>query len=735
MANNEVTRQGTATSDDEIDLLQLLAVLLDHKWWIVAITGVVTFLGVIYALIATPVYQADALLQVESKQSGLPLLGDAAELFGGGSKAQTEIEIARSRLVLTRAIEQVKADIRVSPKARSFKERFLPGLLADSNQIPFAGWADEELTLWVEELSVPAWLLDTPLTFVVKSENSFALLHEGRELLSGVVGEEVSNDDLALSIHVRQLKASEGAEFIITKLPMANLIQNVRSALGISEKGKDSGILNFTYTGANRQAIATLLDAITTNYFLQNIQRRAEEAEKSLEFLQEQLPKVHEKLTKAEQSLSAHRLETESVDLTMEAKALLDQLVQVEARMNDLSIKESEVSALFTTEHPTYRTLRAQRKSLEKERERLQQEVKNMPENQQDILRLMRDVELNQQIYLQLQNRDQELQILKAGTVGNVRIIDDAQVQAGRVKPKRALIVLISGMLGGMLAVGTVLAKAMLKRGVQSAEELEQVGISVYASLPLSEESIKQERIYERQKRRHGEAREHKRLLALTHPGDQAIEALRSLRTSLYFAMMDASNKVISLSGPSPAVGKSFVSSNLAVVLAQAGQKVLLVDADLRKGRLHQYFGKHSDDKGLSGYLAGRYSLEEVTQTTEVEGLNVITRGQIPPNPSELLMQPTLQKMMEVASEEYDIVLIDTPPILAVTDAAIVGQQVGTNLIVTRYGMSTVKEVEQTIDRFAKNNVEIKGTILNAIERTASNAYYYYAYEYSSEDK
>src|SRR5699024_8632625 len=215
----------------------------------------------------------------------------------------------------------------------------------------------------------------------------------------------------------------------------------------------------------------------------------------------------------------------------------------------------------------------------------------------------------------------------------------------------------------------------------------------------------------------------------------QAIEALRSLRTSLYFAMMDASNKVISLSGPSPAVGKSFVSSNLAVVLAQAGQKVLLVDADLRKGRLHQYFGKHSDDKGLSGYLAGRYSLAEVTQTTEVENLNVITRGQIPPNPSELLIQPTLQKMMEVASEEYDIVLIDTPPILAVTDAAIVGQQVGTNLIVTRYGISTVKEVEQTIDRFAKNNVEIKGTILNAIERTASNAYYYYAYEYSSEDK
>lgn len=735
MSNNNVSRQGVAIQDDEIDLMQLLAVLLDHKRWIVAITGAVTLLGVLYALVSTPVYQADALLQVESKQTGIPLLGDAAELFGSASKAQTEIEIARSRLVLSRAIEQVQADIHVRPQARSVKERFFPGLFADTNLIPFAGWADREVTLWVESLNVPAWLLDSALLLEVTGEDSFTLLHEGRELLSGKVGEELSNEELALSMQVKQLAAPIGFQFQVKKQPMISLIKEVRTNLGISEKGKDSGILNFTYTGTNRQAIGSLLDAIATNYFLQNIQRRAEEAEKSLEFLQEQLPEVQQKLSQAEESLSAHRLETESVDLTMEAKSLLDQLVHVEARMNDLSIKESEISSLFTKEHPTYRTLRAQRESLEKERERLQQEVKNMPENQQEILRLTRDVELNQQIYLQLQNRDQELQILKAGTVGNVRIIDGAEVQADRIKPKRALIVLISGMLGGMLAVGSVLLKAMLNRGIKSAEELEQVGVSVYASLPLSETSVKQERIYARQKRRHSEAIEKMHLLALTHPGDQAVEALRSLRTSLYFAMMDATNKVISLSGPSPGVGKSFVSSNLAVVLAQAGQKVLLVDGDLRKGRLHQYFGKNGNDIGLSGYLAGRYSLEEVIQRTEVENLRVISRGQIPPNPSELLMQPTLQQLMDVVSEQYDIVLIDTPPILAVTDAAIVGQLAGTNLIVTRYGLSTVKEVEQTIDRFAKNNVEIKGTILNAIERTASNAYYYYAYEYSSEEK
>lgn len=735
MAEHTVQRPAGATMNDEIDLLQLLAVLLDHKWWIMGITALATTLGIVYALLATPVYQADALLQVESKQGGFPVLDEAVDFLGGGSKAQTEIEIARSRLVLTRAIEQVKANIQVRPEPRSLKERLLPGLLDDTNQMPFAGWVDDEVSLWIEHLDVPTWLQNEPLTLVALGGERYRLENEtGQPLLEGKVGETANNDTHQVDMQVRALEAPEGFRFTVTKRSPSSLVGSLRANLGISEKGRDSGILNFTYQGTNRRGIAEMLDAITTNYFLQNIQRRAEEAEKSLEFLQEQLPDVHEKLTQAEQSLSQHRLQTESVDLTMEAKALLDRLVEVEARMNDLSIKESEIAALFTQEHPTYRTLRAQRKSLEKEKERLQEEVKNMPENQQEILRLTRDVELNQQIYLQLQNRDQELRILKAGTVGNVRIIDAAEVQPNRVKPKRSLIVLISTLLGGMLSVGLVLLKAMLNRGVQSADELEQEGVAVYATLPFSEDNERQVRLYERQRRRRGEAGAQP-LLALTHPGDQAIEGLRSLRTSLYFAMMDAKNKVIALSGPSPGVGKSFVSSNLAVVLAQAGQKVLLIDADLRKGRLHHFFGKSSQTAGLSGYLAGRFELADVVHETTVEGLCVITRGQIPPNPSELLLQPRLHTLVEQASAEYDIVLVDTPPILAVTDAAIVGQHAGTNLIVTRYGVSTLKEVEQTLDRFAKNKVEVKGTILNAMERTASNAYYYYAYEYGSEER
>lgn len=730
MSEVNTPAQHNTVADDEIDLMQLVGTLWEHKWLIVAITTLVTALGVAYALVSTPVYQADALLQVEKKQAGIPLLGGAEDLFMNDSSAQTEIEIARSRMVLTQAIEQVQADIQVRPQPRSLKESWFPGLFADDNRLPFAGWSDKEVTLWIEELLVPQWLLDTPLVFTVTGPESFTLSAEGRELVAGTVGEDAANDELALSLKVKQLEAPEGFVFTVTKRSLLKAIEDARGGLSISEKGKQTGILSFQYAGANRASIATMLDAIATSYFVQNIQRRAEEAEKSLSFLQEQLPEVREQLSEAEEKLSAHRLKSESVDLSMEAQALLTQIVGIEAKINDLAIRESEVAALYTREHPTYKTIQRQRRSLEKEKERLQKEAQNMPETQQEILRLTRDVELNQAIYLQLQNRDQELRILKAGTVGNVRIIDAAQVQPNRIKPKRSLIVLISGMLGGMLGVGIVLLKALLNRGIVGPHELEQEGIAVYASLPKSEETMKQEALWQKAKRRK-QSTAHRGILALTHPADLTVESLRSLRTSLHFAMMDAGNNVIAFSGPSPGIGKSFVSINLAVVLAQAGQKVLLIDADLRRGHLHHYL-KNEPGDGLSGYLAGKSTFEEIKYTTEVPGLDVITRGEVPPNPSELLMHERLGALFAQANEEYDVVLVDTPPILAVTDAAIIGQHAGTNLLVARYGVNTVKEVEQAIMRFDRNNVVIKGTVLNAIEQTASNAYYYYNYEYKS---
>jgi tyrosine-protein kinase Etk/Wzc len=488
--------------------------------------------------------------------------------------------------------------------------------------------------------------------------------------------------------------------------------------------------------GEDPIAVRKILDSIARNYLLQNVERKSEEAAKSLDFLKEQLPDVRGSLDSAENKLNQYRQMNDSVDLSLEAKSVLDTIVSVESQLNELTFKEAEISKLYTKEHPAYKALMEKRVILQKERDKLNKRVSSMPKTQQDILRLTRDVQAGQEIFMQLLNKQQELSITKASTVGNVRIVDPAVTQPKPVKPKKTLIVIFVTFLGGLLSVGIVLMKAMLHRGIETPDQLEQEGINVYASVPLSEWQQKKDRESLLTKRLKSNTRSDA-LLAVGNPADLAIEAIRSLRTSLHFAMLESKNNILMISGASPNIGKTFVSTNLAAVIAQAGQRVLIIDADMRKGYSHSLLNT-TWKNGLSDILSQQISVEDAVRHTEVKGLDFVPRGQIPPNPSELLMSDRLGAFLKWASENYDMVLVDTPPILAVTDAAIVGRHVGTALMIARFGMNTVKEVEVSIRRFDQNGVDIKGIILNAVEKRASSyygGYGYYQYEYKSSDK
>lgn len=404
-------------------------------------------------------------------------------------------------------------------------------------------------------------------------------------------------------------------------------------------------------------------------------------------------------------------------------------MVALEAQLNELTFKESEISQRFTQDHPAYKSLLDKRQTLLKEKERLNKQVQKLPKTQREVLRMTRDVEVNQQIYIQLLNKVQELNIIKAGTVGNVRILDSAQSFSKPIKPKKALIVVLATLLGGMAGVAFVLIRAAFHRGVETPDQIEQMGIPVYASVP---KSIQQLEFASKLKRNKSKGNNELVLLAEANPADLSIEALRSLRTSLHFAMMEAKNNVLMISGPAPSIGKTFVSTNFAAVAAKTGQKVLLIDADMRKGYLQQCFGLRWDN-GLSEYLSGKVAPSNIIKSTSIDNLNVVTRGQVPPNPSELLMHPRFKSFIDDMSAEYDLVIIDTPPVLAVTDPSIVGALAGTTLMVARFDQTTLKEIEVARGRFEQSGVEVKGVILNAVEKKASNSYGYYNYAYKSE--
>ena len=322
-----------------------------------------------------------------------------------------------------------------------------------------------------------------------------------------------------------------------------------------------------------------------------------------------------------------------------------------------------------------------------------------------------------------------------------MRILDKAEVMPHTVAPKRGLILVLSILLGGMLGVIIVALQHFLRSGVSDPKVFTDNGIMVHATIPHSEneDSYKEPKEFlKRYKERKNlkKPKSQQSLLAHDHPADLSIEALRSLRTSLHFSMLDADNHVVMMSSASPGVGKSFISSNLGAVIAQTGQRVLVIDADMRKGYLHKRFG-FEPNQGLSEILAGTLEAKQAVKSTVVKGLDLLTRGQIPTNPSELLMSAQFQGLIAELSSDYDLIIFDTPPILAVTDASIVGAYCGTSLMVARFESCSLKEVTAANHRFDLAGVDIKGIVFNAVEKKASSYYYdygYYNYEYKAED-
>ncbi|CRL44841.1 Tyrosine-protein kinase wzc [Sodalis glossinidius str. 'morsitans'] len=704
---------------NEVDLGRIFGSIIDYKWLIFSITSLAAILGILYTLFATPIYQADALVQVESTTGSQIIQNMNSLSLEAKPVSMTEIELIESRMVLGKTVDDLGLDV-------TLQQKYFPVL--------GKGWArltgKEAGRIALSRLRLPSDMYNVPMTLIITDKQHYQLKNDdGEVLVEGQVGQLASKGDFGLLIS--GIETEPGTEFEVVKHPTLGAINNIANNLLVEDKGKDTGVLSMTYTGPDKELIRKTLDSITQNYLLQNIERKSAEAEKSLNFLQTQIPKVRATLDDAENKLNTFRQQNDSVDLSLEARSVLDSLFNIDAQLNQLTFKEAEISKLYTKEHPAYRTLLENRKTLENEKAELSKQVSALPKTQQEILRLTRDVDANQAIYMQLLNRQQELNITRASTVGNVRIVDPAVTLPEQIAPKSALIILGSVVVGLVLSLIFIILRTILHRGVESPAELEEAGINVYASVPLSEWQQKVDREFKSgSKKRHRET-----LLALNNLSDPAIEAVRSLRTSLHFAMLEARNNILMISGASPSIGKTFISSNLAALIAQAGQRVLLIDGDLRKGYVHEMLGLNNQ-KGLTELLSNQTTLEVSIQNSGVSNFDIITRGQVPPNPSELLMGNILEEILAKVSTLYDMVLIDTPPILAVTDAAVIGHHVGTSLLVARYGINTLKEIEISINRFSQNGTEVKGVILNSVFKHARNVYSSYGYyEYKSDNK
>lgn len=719
----------TANTEDTIDLKELFFSLI-AQWKLIALCVILSLICALLYLRTTPdTYSVDAMVQVEdSKGTSAALLGDLSSMIEQKSPAQAEIEILKSRLVLGEVINHLNLNIRISGTEDSFWNRLMAKHEYDTTYSEKSVlFQDNRNSFDIRQFDIPQYFQDKNLILSFK-EGKYSLTDEKTEqVVFSAPLNQISQSSSEYGLWKVGVFSQDSfdATYNIRKQSLPAAMQSLTSNYSVAEKGKMSGVLGLNYQGEDTQHITQVLNAILAAYSQQNIERRSAETAQTLEFLENQLPELKQQLDVAEREFNRFRQQANTVDVTKESELYLTQSITLETQKIQLEQQVAEASSKYMDEHPMMQQMNAQLAAINKKIAELDGTLKRLPELQRQYLQLFREVEVKQQLYTGLLNSYQQLRIAKAGEIGNVRIVDTAVEPIQPIKPKKLQILILSIFLGGFLGTLLALLRNMMRSGIKDAAQIEnELDLPVYASVPRS--LIQESRINLLKKKKNIP------ILAVKDGGDIAIESLRSMRTAIHFALMNASNNVIALSGPAPEIGKSFITVNLATILAQGGKRVLVIDGDMRRGYLHKYF--NADIKpGLAELLNRQNSYEDVVQNSTVENLFFVTRGKSPVNPSELLSTDQFKAFLDQASAHFDHILIDTPPVLAVTDGIIIAQYAGVNLLIARHGKTQIKELEITVNRFEQANVKVNGVILNDVQKGAAGSYgYNYAYAYTA---
>lgn len=712
-------------TEDSIDLKELFFSLI-KQWKLITLCIILSLICALLYLRITPyTYNVDALIQVEnSKGASAVLSGELSSTIDQMSPAQTEIEILKSRLVLGTVINHLNLDVKISGIENSFWNRLL------KTNTYTTQYSEKSLLFKDNQKSFEVREFDIPIKFLNK--NLSLSFEQGKYILT-----DTSTQQKVFSAPINkisQIQSEHGVwkvgifsqdtfdtTYNIRKQNLPAAVSTILSQFQISEKGKGTGILSLNYQGNDKGHITQVLNAILVVYGQQNIERKTAETAQTLKFLEDQLPELKQQLDKAEREFNRFREQYDTVDVTQESNLYISQSIGLEATKATLEQQIAETSTKYTAEHPTMQQMNAQLAAVNKKIVELNGTLKRLPELQRQYLQLFREVEVKQQLYTALLNSYQQLRIVKAGEIGNVRIIDTAVEPLAPINPQKMRAIVISLFIGGFLGTLIAMLRNMLRSGIKDATQIEnELDLPVYATVPRS--PIQESRIKLLKKKKSIP------ILAIKDSDDIAVESIRSIRTTLHFSLNEAKNNIIAIIGPSPEVGKSFITANLGAILAQSGNRVLVIDGDLRRGYLHKYFSQDTAP-GLSEVLLGTHGMDQVIKTGAYDNLLFMSRGKSPSNPAELLGSHKFQSLLTELSAQFDHILIDTPPALAVTDGVVIAQTAGVNLLVVRHAKTQLKELELTVGRFEKAGIKINGIILNDVER--GNGGYGYGYNYA----
>ena len=678
-------------ADDEIDLMEILSILA-ARWKLLAVFAVAgLFGGFVCMNWIRPQYQSDAMLQVdlEGSKAGLAV-GDMGALLDMPSPSDAEIELIKSRMVLSRVVEDEHLCFSATPVGS------LDRLLHREGRMDL-------LVFNRPNKNSPAAAKEKWYAKAIDSISFSLIAPDGKELLKGRPGKEYTalyaGDTVRLS--VLRMTARPGQKFLLSETEPLLAVRALEQGLDVAEKGKKTGILQLSYKNQYPDKAAAVLDAVASAYVRQNVEMHSAEAEKTLTFLESQLPALKMKLDSSEQKLTAYRYSVGSVDLPGEARMVLEKQVDLQKQLLALEQQKKEQAKLFTADHPTIQAIDQQEAQIRTEMNKVGASTKELPLTQQEVMRLQGDVALNDTLYTTVLNNIQQLRIVRAGQVGSARIVDHASLEVLPVSPRRTLV--FAGFFAGALLLGcgvVFLLRLGSSRGEKSSSEIEkETGISVYAKVPETKKN---------------------------DPDELADEAVRTLRTALEFSCTDRNMKVLMVTGLIPSVGKSYISRRLSFLFGQTNKKVLLIDADLRKGKQ-----RSRRESGLSEVLYGHAVVKDVLHPLKGSpNVMILGGGSVPSNPAELLGSDAFREVVNEVKAQFDLVIIDTSPLLLVTDAQWVARLADFRLVVLRYGAHDIDAIREGLRMLELTGKCPTAFVMNRCVYEGGRGSYQYGYGY-----
>lgn len=710
-----------------------------YRWIFTAIFAVVFLFGAVNILLKTPFYQADVLIQVEGQKSnavGSILSGggvgasDAFDLVSQ-SPVSGQIEIFKSRNVIGRAVESQFLHTSITVKNRppfvgGFAGRYLPrdeeGVVIPPFNFVHYAWGGESLVF--DRFVVPSQFQSRPLTLIVEESRNWTIRdQEDRVLVQGHNLEPVEADNGRWQVKIRSLKGYPGTEFNLIRYPLQSRIEQISGSLKVSERGRGTSLIEAKFDNPNPEFATSMMNALADAFVGQNIERKSEEAEKTLKFLNTLLPELKNKADVSAQSFAKYQESTRALEPKAEIEKLVAQSVDLENQRISLEIKLQEFSQRYAPAHPTIKAIDASLAELRSQYQDINDQIKALPEDQYEYFKMIQSVELDAKLYTSLVEYAQKLELTKAGTVGNVAIIDRAILPSAPAYPNKVKEISILGILSFALGVLGAHLFGMLLGNVRNPRQLEEItGAKILAVLPLANDQLNHDS-------------NEPYLLAKDKPNAISVESLRSLRIALQFALIEkAQQKSILITSAVSGQGKSFIASNLAFLISATGKKTLLIDADIRKGTVFRYFPIKRKEIGLSEVLQEKIELSSVVLSQLYPNLDILPAGNQAPNPGELFIEGKFKQIIEWAGERYDSVIVDSPPVLPVNDALVLSRVCDLTAFVARQEKISLHEIEESFAMFSKASALPDGIVFNCFTaprlRYGFRKYGYYAYQY-----